>query len=217
MQECPALCCSIKILNFTVSSFHPSHCDCLTVPRERKRREKSRVNEANSPVDRVFVAFVDIGYRRRSSRGCRRENVLGWLRRRRWVLGMCRPHTADVWTVMESRYTPGTSVWIVQSCSTTATSALEVTPVQPAIVILKPPESEKKEISVNYRSRPMCTFVRSRVCVINARPVLLDSRARCSTRAEETCTGIDLKEIRHCSAETRARPSTSTRCVVRKG
>lgn len=91
----------------------------------------------NSPVDRVLVSFVDIGYRGCCSRGRRRENVLGWLWRGRWILRVCRPHTPEVWTVMEAGNTTGAPVWIVQPCTTSSTSALEITRVQPSIVILK--------------------------------------------------------------------------------
>lgn len=96
----------------------------------------------NSPVDRVLVAFVDIGYRGCCSRGRRRENVLGWLWRGRWILRVRGPHAPEVGTVMEARNTPGAPVWIVQPCTTSSTSALEITRVQPSIVILK----EKKKL-----------------------------------------------------------------------
>lgn len=116
------------------------------IERWGNERRKTESKRANSPINRVLVAFVDIGYRRCCSRGCRRENVLGWLWRGRWILGMCRSHTSEVWTVMETWYASGAPVRIVQPCATSATSALEVTPVQPAVVILKPPESEKKKL-----------------------------------------------------------------------
>lgn len=136
-------------------------------------RKKTESKEANSPINRVLVAFVDIGYRRCCSRGCRRENVLGWLRRRRWILGMCRSHTSEVWTVMETWYTSGAPVRIVQPCATSATSALEVTPVQPAVVILKPPESEKKKLVriIDRMYSPIHTYicVNIRICIyVNA-------------------------------------------------
>lgn len=136
-------------------------------------RKKTESKEANSPINRVLVAFVDIGYRRCCSRGCRRENVLGWLRRRRWILGMCRSHTSEVWTVMETWYTSGAPVRIVQPCATSATSALEVTPVQPAVVILKPPESEKKKLVriIDRMYSPIQTYicVNIRICIyVNA-------------------------------------------------
>lgn len=136
-------------------------------------RKKTESKEANSPINRVLVAFVDIGYRRCCSRGCRRENVLGWLRRRRWILGMCRSHTSEVWTVMETWYTSGAPVRIVQPCTTSATSALEVTPVQPAVVILKPPESEKKKLVriIDRMYSPIHTYicVNIRICIyVNA-------------------------------------------------
>lgn len=136
-------------------------------------RKKTESKEANSPINRVLVAFVDIGYRRCCSRGCRRENVLGWLRRRRWILGMCRSHTSEVWTVMETWYTSGAPVRIVQPCATSATSALEVTPVQPAVVILKTPESEKKKLVriIDRMYSPIHTYicVNIRICIyVNA-------------------------------------------------
>lgn len=136
-------------------------------------RKKTESKEANLPINRVLVAFVDIGYRRCCSRGCRRENVLGWLRRRRWILGMCRSHTSEVWTVMETWYTSGAPVRIVQPCATSATSALEVTPVQPAVVILKPPESEKKKLVriIDRMYSPIHTYicVNIRICIyVNA-------------------------------------------------
>lgn len=136
-------------------------------------RKKTESKEANSPINRVLVAFVDIGYRRCCSRGCRRENVLGWLRRRRWILGMCRSHTSEVWTVMETWYTSGAPVRIVQPCATSATSALEVTPVQPAVVILKTPESEKKKLVriIDRMYSPIQTYicVNIRICIyVNA-------------------------------------------------
>lgn len=87
-------------------------------------------------IDRVLVAFVYVGYRGRCSRRCSRENVLGRLRRGWWVLRVCCwSHTPKVWTVMEARHPSGTPMWIVQPCASSATSALEVTPVQPAIVV----------------------------------------------------------------------------------
>lgn len=104
--------------------------------------EEIRRREMNSPVDRVLVAFVDIGYRGCCSRGRRRENVLGWLWRGRWILRVRGPHAPEVGTVMEARNTPGAPVWIVQPCTTSSTSALEITRVQPSIVILK----EKKKL-----------------------------------------------------------------------
>lgn len=143
------------------------------IERYGDERKKTESKEANSPINRVLVAFVDIGYRRCCSRGCRRENVLGWLRRRRWILGMCRSHTSEVWTVMETWYTSGAPVRIVQPCATSATSALEVTPVQPAVVILKPPESEKKKLVriIDRMYSPIHTYicVNIRICIyVNA-------------------------------------------------
>lgn len=143
------------------------------IERYGDERKKTESKEANLPINRVLVAFVDIGYRRCCSRGCRRENVLGWLRRRRWILGMCRSHTSEVWTVMETWYTSGAPVRIVQPCATSATSALEVTPVQPAVVILKPPESEKKKLVriIDRMYSPIHTYicVNIRICIyVNA-------------------------------------------------
>jgi len=79
---------------------------------------------------------VNVGHRGGCGRSRRREDVLRRLGRGRWVLGVSRTHPPEVWTVMKTGDAAGT-VWIVQPCASTATTALEVTPVQPAIVVLK--------------------------------------------------------------------------------
>lgn len=120
----------------------------------------------NSPVDRVLVAFVDIGYRGCCSRGRRRENVLGWLWWGRWILRVCRPHTSEVWTVMEARNTPGAPVWIVQPCTTSSTSALEITRVQPSIVILKEKKKLVRNLYFSYASVQIFFFFFFRNAII---------------------------------------------------
>lgn len=97
-------------------------------------QERNR-GKHHSPVYGVLVALVDVGHRGGRGRGRGRENVL-W-RLRRWILGVSRTHTTEVWTVMETGNAAGITVWIVQPCTSTATTALEVTPVQPAIVVLQ--------------------------------------------------------------------------------
>lgn len=117
----------------------------------------------NSPVDRVLVSFVDIGYRGCCSRGRRRENMLGWLWWGRWILRVCRPHTPEVWTVMEAGNTPGAPVWIVQPCTTSSTSALEITRVQPSVVILKEKEKLVRIVHLRFSVQDIYIYFRDAI------------------------------------------------------
>jgi len=128
------------VIRTTVPDLREVRCDHASTAARRggeaaRSAQRGKRETWHSPVYGILVALVDVGHRGGCGCGRRGEDVLRRLRRGRWILGVSRTHTPEVWTVMKTGDAAGT-VWIVQPCASTATTALEVTPVQPAIVVL---------------------------------------------------------------------------------